>query len=396
MRKFLLLVLLLAGSSLHGFAQADCFVYEDVGKTIMGLTAAGQTAATLTIPKEVTTVRSGAFSSAANASALIIENGGNPAFEPNLFGTTEVSDIEEPNANRLSDIQILGSSMTVANIRALFTSLVAQGALTTVYIEGYSGDWIDIPVSEESPSEADVALLSVLTNEVTVTMPAALVSTQQFGNAEVCGRFVFRNTISTYSGNATFLDSDDGSNWLFYIPIEYQKENKQVYVKRVHYIKKGEGVLLHNIKYTSEYVDIVRVAEDLPNTTTGNNDESNYSKNMLVGLPGGGEVNETDGDYTNFVLSQGTFHPTSGGNLKPNRAYLRMLTSDWEEIKNNSPQNEAKLGIAYGDDATEISTLDNWTISPFDNAPIYNLAGQKVSKSYKGIVIQNGKKYVVR
>lgn len=383
MRKFLLLVLLLAGSSLHGFAQADCFEYED--ETIVGLTHAGLVASTLTIPKEVTAVKANAFSSSqAQVSSLIIEDGGNPVFAPGFLGNRE---------NPLSDIQILGSSMTVANIRALFTSLVAQGALTTVYIEGYSGEWEDIPNTAESPSEP---LLSVLTSDVKVALPVGLVTEQQFGDAEVCGRFVFRNTISTYSGNATFLDSDDGSNWLFYIPIEYQKENKQVYVKRVHYIKKGEGVLLHNIKYTSEYVDIVRVAEDLPNTTTGNNDESNYSKNMLVGLPGGGEVNETDGDYTNFVLSQGTFHPTSGGNLKPNRAYLRMLTSDWEEIKNNSPQNEAKLGIAYGDDATEISTLDNWTISPFDNAPIYNLAGQKVSKSYKGIVIQNGKKYVVR
>lgn len=28
------------------------------------------------------------------------------------------------------------------------------------------------------------------------------------------------------------------------------------------------------------------------------------------------------------------------------------------------------------------------------NAPIYNLAGQKVNKSYKGVVIQNGKKFV--
>lgn len=28
------------------------------------------------------------------------------------------------------------------------------------------------------------------------------------------------------------------------------------------------------------------------------------------------------------------------------------------------------------------------------NAPVYNLAGQKVSKSYKGVVIQNGKKFV--
>ena len=29
-----------------------------------------------------------------------------------------------------------------------------------------------------------------------------------------------------------------------------------------------------------------------------------------------------------------------------------------------------------------------------ENAPIYNLAGQRVSKDYKGVVIQNGKKFV--
>ena len=27
------------------------------------------------------------------------------------------------------------------------------------------------------------------------------------------------------------------------------------------------------------------------------------------------------------------------------------------------------------------------------NAPMYNLAGQRVSKNYKGVVIQNGKKF---
>jgi len=31
-----------------------------------------------------------------------------------------------------------------------------------------------------------------------------------------------------------------------------------------------------------------------------------------------------------------------------------------------------------------------------DNAPAYNLAGQKVSDSFKGIVIKNGKKVVVK
>ena len=29
-----------------------------------------------------------------------------------------------------------------------------------------------------------------------------------------------------------------------------------------------------------------------------------------------------------------------------------------------------------------------------ENAPMYNLAGQRVGKNYKGVVIQNGKKFV--
>jgi hypothetical protein len=29
-----------------------------------------------------------------------------------------------------------------------------------------------------------------------------------------------------------------------------------------------------------------------------------------------------------------------------------------------------------------------------ENAPIYNLAGQRVDKSFKGVVIQNGKKFI--
>ena len=30
------------------------------------------------------------------------------------------------------------------------------------------------------------------------------------------------------------------------------------------------------------------------------------------------------------------------------------------------------------------------------NAPLFNLAGQKVTKSYKGVVIQNGRKMVLK
>jgi len=71
-------------------------------------------------------------------------------------------------------------------------------------------------------------------------------------------------------------------------------------------------------------------------------------------------------------------------------------------------------GFVFDEDGTtkiEINTADNGVLTLMDNsatgitsieaertvnanAPIYNLAGQKVSKSYKGIVIQNGRKFI--
>lgn len=150
----MLLFLLLVGANV-AYAQGDCFVYDGSDNTVItGLKDKGRAASSLTIPATVTTVNSKAFSNAAYVSTLIIEAGGNPAFEAKLFG-------EKPNT--IEDIQILGSGMTVANIQTLFESLTTRGALSTVYIAGYSGEWTDI------------ASNVVLTSKVTVTLPAALV-----------------------------------------------------------------------------------------------------------------------------------------------------------------------------------------------------------------------------
>ena len=53
-----------------------------------------------------------------------------------------------------------------------------------------------------------------------------------------------------------------------------------------------------------------------------------------------------------------------------------------------TPEDKVKIsveGIPTGINGIDADTAD-------DNAPIYNLAGQKVTKAYKGVVIQNGKK----
>lgn len=47
--------------------------------------------------------------------------------------------------------------------------------------------------------------------------------------------------------------------------------------------------------------------------------------------------------------------------------------------------------VTYVDPAG-IETVE--TISVNENAPMYNLAGQLVNKNFKGVVIQNGKKFI--
>lgn len=49
--------------------------------------------------------------------------------------------------------------------------------------------------------------------------------------------------------------------------------------------------------------------------------------------------------------------------------------------------------VSLNGTTTAISSIKSNTV---DNAAIYNLAGQRVSKTYKGMVIKNGKKYIAR
>lgn len=369
-KTWLVMLLLLAGS-MTGFAQSEYFEYEDpyYMTIINGLTSEGLAASSLTIPKEVTVVKSGAFSSpSAKVSALIIEAGGNPAFEANLFGTCKNSSNEDvPRDNPLGDIQILGNSMSVSNIKALFASLGAQGALSTVYIEGYSGEWSDITDT------------GVLAADVEVRLPAALVSDQQFGNAKVSGRFSLTKDLVTFCGNVTFLDTDDGSNMLFYVA-DYRAGDGRLHIQRVSYVKAGKGVLIHRAKDTSTYADLPRYSKSISSA-----DENLYAKNILVGVTSPTLIESTDGTKTNYILKDGAFHPTSGGTVKANKAYLQIPTSAAREMLTISFDDEETTGVAEVRSQIEDVRGD-----------VYDLSGRRVAHPTKGLYITNGKKYVIR
>jgi hypothetical protein len=108
---------------------------------------------------------------------------------------------------------------------------------------------------------------------------------------------------------------------------------------------------------------------------------------MLKGVTEPTPIEKTDGDKTNLVLSNGAFHPTSGGTIGANKAYLQVPTTALAARE--------MLTLSFDEGATAIRL----TTSPTrDEGEWYDLSGRLLNSrpSAKGLYIYNGKKYVIR
>lgn len=91
-----------------------------------------------------------------------------------------------------------------------------------------------------------------------------------------------------------------------------------------------------------------------------------------------------------YVLQNGSdgagFYPVAEGSEPTVTAYHAYLTDL------PTAENGAKLILDFDGEVTGIKTVDSKTA----DSRIYNLSGQLVSKAQKGIVVMNGKKYLVK
>ena len=92
-------------------------------------------------------------------------------------------------------------------------------------------------------------------------------------------------------------------------------------------------------------------------------------------------------DQTNFGLSGAKFVPMKAGVVKANKAYLPVSN---DCIDTSSLARDFKIVFAEENTTTGITNVSAESIN--ENVPMYNLAGQHVTKAYKGVVIVNGKK----
>lgn len=179
--------------------------------------------------------------------------------------------------------------------------------------------------------------------------------------------------MATYCGESDLVLAQDA-------PIAAYKAavaDNTVTLTRIYNVAAGEGVLLRSLAGGAATANAY-VADGL----TKNSD------NAFVGVTAETAI-ASDATTTYYVLANqnnntGFFAvSTEGTTVRAHSAYLPVST-----------QAGAKgLNFVFDGTTTGVSLLPQ---SKADNDATYNLAGQRVGKSYKGVVIKNGKKYIVK
>ena len=147
---------------------------------------------------------------------------------------------------------------------------------------------------------------------------------------------------------------------------------------QVNKVPANTGVLLYKDGGATEVIPVFDGAAD---DVTGN-----------VFVPGtGAAVASEDGDYRNYILNKPSekpigFYKAASQTVAKNRAYIHIDAS--------APIKEFIALPDFEDDATSIQN-SKFEIQN-EEAPIYNLAGQRLNKMQKGINIVNGKKIMVK
>ena len=177
------------------------------------------------------------------------------------------------------------------------------------------------------------------------------------------------------------LDFTDVEGLKAYIASGYHRTKGTIWLTRVKEVPAGEGILL--IGDAGDY--------KVPRKST-----TAYYANLMVGTVKAITINETDGEYTNYYLSNGDsgvgFYKVNGSvDLKANRAYLPLL-------KNTTNSSRGFIGLDFDDGEEGTTGIEQSGITnSLQQADVwYNLQGQRVNKPGKGVFIRNGKKVVIK
>ena len=195
---------------------------------------------------------------------------------------------------------------------------------------------------------------------------------------EIRGLDVDRITIGS-TGYATYcsaedLDFTEVTGMKAYIASGFRPSTGSLVLTNITEAPAGEG--LYIVGETGVY--------EIPHMET----DMMYS-NFLKGVTTPTTLSPTDGEFTNFILANGSygvgFYTLSRTNtLAAGKAYLQLPTSKVAGVK--------ALDIVFDDEVTGVQQ----TTEEENRTEFYNLQGQRINQPRKGIYIVNGKKVLIK
>lgn len=221
----------------------------------------------------------------------------------------------------------------------------------------------------EAASNVDVRVLRTIKADEwsTICLPFAM------STAQVKEAFSDDVKIANFTGYEATTDGDDNVTG---IKVNFA-EVDAIEANHPYVIKVSSAIS----EFTVDNVDID--PEDEPKVATVVRTKKRWSE--MIGTY---VANTTIENQMLFLNGNKFWYSNGSTKMKGYRAYF-----DFYDVLSEVENASAK--ITFFDGTTEISNV-NINDNVNEEAPRYNLAGQKVSKSYKGIVIQNGVKRIVK
>ena len=254
--------------------------------------------------------------------------------------------------------------------------------------DGQGGGETPTPPAEETKAE-NIAAFKALASGTTATLTLK--------NAQV----VYKNVYTTKSGatNTEYYVRDaSGAIQFFNTDLELnvnQVINGTVEVTYSPYNEMPEAKKTANT--SAEKLTITDGEAAVPTKVTVADLTSDKYLCDLVTVENANIISETSGTYTNQYLTNGTDKVMIYDKFK-----TKTSITDGEGFDVTGILVTAKLSGNIIKELAPISApvptgINNITTEAADaNAPAYNLSGQRVGKNAKGVLVKNGKKYVVK
>lgn len=242
----------------------------------------------------------------------------------------------------------------------------------TVTIEYTSGNGITLSAGDKTVTGTANSTISLTT---TSDIPFTIKTGSKYAVVKtirvVANSAPETETLTTSAGGYATYSADYAVNYselgLTAYTLTVDETNKTVTAKEFTGVVPAGGAVL--VKGTANTAYTLT-----PATTEG---DATFATDLKTG------ATKADGTQYGFTSKFGTpafAQVQPGQDIPAKKGYIVL-----------SGASAAKYSICFGDEATGIQTIEAASAA---NAAMYNLAGQRVDKAYKGIVIVNGKKYL--